>query len=210
MPLTPNNSRSGHGKEPPDSVADSTPIRRDELAWMRKVAGGDEEAIHDLLDCYQSGIRALIGRLTAWSSDVDDITQEVFLKAWQRAHQFTQQTSLQNWLYTIAVNQCRNHRRSLYRWWKMLDGLFEEKRNAQVVTSLEPHDQTQAWNELQQALLQLKSADREILVFTYMEEKSTAEIAQILSISENNLYVRLHRAKERLAQQLNPARREVK
>ena len=92
----------------------------------------------------------------------------------------------------------------------MLDGLFEEKRNAQVVTSLEPHDQTQAWNELQQALLQLKSADREILVLTYMEEKSTAEIAQILAISENNLYVRLHRAKERLAQQLNPARREVK
>jgi hypothetical protein len=78
-------------------------VWEDELEWMRSIANGDPLAIESLLDRYQQGIRNLVGRLTAWSSDVDDLTQEVFLKAWQRAAQFNRQVSLQNWLYTIAV-----------------------------------------------------------------------------------------------------------
>lgn len=177
---------------------------------MKQVAAGDEQAITDLLEHFQPGIRLLVGRLTAWSPDVDDLTQEVFLKAWQKAAQFNKRVSLQNWLYTIAVNQCRNHRRSLHRWWKMLEGFFEHKSAEQTQSALSPLDQSEAWSELQQALLQLSTTDRELLVLSYMEEKTTAEIMQILAISENNLYVRLHRAKERLARQLNQARTQVK
>lgn len=177
---------------------------------MRHVEQGGKEAIEELIKRFQPGMRNLIGRLTAWSPDVDDITQEVFLKAWQRAHQYRRQSSLQNWLYTIAVNQCRNHRRGLSRWWKMLDRFFEQKRVEQTQWATEPLDQDEAWTELQRALLQLSTTDRELLVLSYMEEKTTAEITQILSISENNLYVRLHRAKERLARHLNHARTQVK
>ncbi len=177
---------------------------------MRHVATGDREAIENLIKRFQPGIRNLIGRLTAWSADVDDITQEVFLRAWQRAHQFNRQSSLQNWLYTIAVNQCRNHRRGLSRWWKMLEGFFEQKRTEPSKTATEPLDQGEDWTELQQTLQQLSTTDRELLVLSYMEEKTTAEIMKILAISENNLYVRLHRAKERLARHLNQARTEVK
>lgn len=185
-------------------------VWEDELEWMRSIANGDPLAIESLLDRYQQGIRNLVGRLTAWSSDVDDLTQEVFLKAWQRAAQFNRQVSLQNWLYTIAVNQCRNHRRGLQRWWKMLDRLFEHRHYNPVDATRVFEEQNEAWNELQQALLQLKAADRELLVLTYMEEKNTAEITQILAISENSYYVRLHRAKERLAQHWNKARTQVK
>jgi RNA polymerase sigma-70 factor (ECF subfamily) len=177
---------------------------------MRHVATGDREAIENLIKRFQPGIRNLIGRLTAWSADVDDITQEVFLKAWQRAHQFNRQSSLQNWLYTIAVNQCRNHRRGLSRWWKMLEGFFEQKRTEGLPNSIETITTNEAWLEVQNALTQLRQPDRELLVLTYTEEKTTAEIVQILAITENNYYVRLHRAKERLTQQLESNRSQVK
>jgi RNA polymerase sigma-70 factor (ECF subfamily) len=205
----PKSSNRSSGAKPPPAVV-VPPKPHDEAEWMKQVAAGDERAITNLLEHFQPGIRLLVGRLTAWSPDVDDLTQEVFLKAWQKAAQFNRQISLQNWLYTIAVNQCRNHRRSLHRWWKLLDGFFEHKRSDQTSTSAVPQEQSEAWNELQQALLQLKAVDRELLVLSYMEEKSTAEITQILAISENSYYVRLHRAKERLAQQLNKARTRVK
>ena len=181
----------------------------DELEWMRCVAGGDGEAMEQLLERYQVGIRVLVGRLTAWGPDTDDLTQEIFLKAWQRASQFQRGTSLQNWLYTIAVNQCRNHRRGLQRWWRMLDRLFEHKRGEAVTPLLARAEQEESWNELQQALLQLRLADRELLVLTYMEQKSSHEIAQILGITENNYYVRIHRAKERLTEHLVRVRTQV-
>lgn len=205
----PKSSNRSSGDKPPPHEA-PPPKVLDEIEWMKRVAEGDERAITSLLEHFQPGIRLLVGRLTAWSPDVDDLTQEIFLKAWQKAGQFNRQISLQNWLYTIAVNQCRNHRRSLHRWWKMLEGLFEHKSSEQTHLALSPLDQSEAWSELQQALLQLSTTDRELLVLSYMEEKTTAEIIQILSISESNLYVRLHRAKERLARQLNQARTQVK
>jgi RNA polymerase sigma-70 factor (ECF subfamily) len=205
----PKSSNGSSGDKPPPALV-APPKPDDEAEWMKQVAAGDERAITNLLEQFQPGIRLLVGRLTAWSPDVDDLTQEVFLKAWQKAAQFNRQISLQNWLYTIAVNQCRNHRRSLLRWWKLLDGFFEHTRFAQTSTAAVHQEQSEAWIELQQALLQLKATDRELLVLTYMEEKSTAEITQILAISENSYYVRLHRAKERLAQQWNKARTEMK
>ena len=179
------------------------PQNSTELTWMHNIAQGDSVALTQLIQTYQNDIRTLIGRLTAWGSDVDDLTQEVFIKAWKNARHFRESTSLRNWLYTITVNHCRNHQRSLRRWWRTLHQFMEQKYHEQSPSrsALEHHDES--WRELQLGLLQLTVKDRELLVLTYMEQRSSTEIARILSITENNYYVRLHRAKQRLAEVLN-------
>ena len=174
-----------------------------EMALMQKIAHGDSAALTHLIDTYQNDIRTLIGRLTAWGPDVDDLLQEVFLKAWKNARHFRESTSLRNWLYTIAVNHCRNHQRSLRRWWRTLHQFMEHKYHEHPPSPAVLQCDDENWRELQRGLLQLAPRDRELLVLTYMEERSSTEIARILSITENNYYVRLHRAKQRLAEVLN-------
>ena len=181
----------------------SPPQNSTELTWMQNVARGDSVALTQLIQTYQNDIRTLIGRLTAWGPDVDDLLQEVFLKAWKNARHFRESTSLRNWLYTIAVNHCRNHQRSLRRWWRTLHQFMEHKYHEHPPSPAVLQCDDENWRELQRGLLQLAPRDRELLVLTYMEERSSTEIARILSITENNYYVRLHRAKQRLAEVLN-------
>ena len=74
--------------------------------------GGDHRAFEALVLKYQDRIYRLIQRLVSGSDVVDDLAQEVFIRAYRSLGDFKGESSLYTWLYKIALNLCRNHYRT--------------------------------------------------------------------------------------------------
>ena len=74
-----------------------------------RVLGGDRSAFAGLVEKYQGVIFNLAYRMTGSREDADDLTQETFIRAFQKLHQFQPDKKFFTWLYTIGINLIRNH-----------------------------------------------------------------------------------------------------
>ena len=162
-----------------------------------RISRGDEAAFVQLIDLHGESLRRLIGRLTAWHADGDDILQDVFLTVWQKAGRFDGRGSVQGWLKKIAANRCRNHFRTLNSIARKIEGfanfLFLNSSN-----STGRADAQSQGDELEVAIGRLNAEDRLVLVMFYLEELPGDEVAEILAVKPETLHVRLHRARKRL------------
>ena len=82
-----------------------------EVEWIRRVQRGDREAYGPLVDRYQRRIFAVVYRVLRRREDVEEIAQEIFLKAYLAAGTYNFESSFGTWLMRIAVNHCYDHLR---------------------------------------------------------------------------------------------------
>lgn len=166
---------------------------------IRGLVEGESAAMAEFVARYGPMLRRLIGRLCAWSADVDDLMQEVLLRAWERAGSY-RGGSLAAWLRAIAIHRCRNHFRGLGAWRRLLERFRGHVQSESGRPSDDPREQSD-W--IRQALQRLSAADRTILVLHYLEELPLEELAETLNARAGTLAVRLHRARERLKRLLD-------
>ena len=89
---------------------------------------GEEGVFRILVDRYQEKLRNLIYSIFNESDIVDDLTQEVFIKAYEALPNFRFQSSFYTWLYRIAVNRARDEmRKRKIRKWLTLDAMMESR-----------------------------------------------------------------------------------
>ncbi|MGI9616946.1 MAG: RNA polymerase sigma factor [Acidimicrobiales bacterium] len=148
-------------------------------------------------------------RRTADANDADDIVAEVFAVAWRRRTERladnTSPSAELPWLYGIAANVLRNHRRSQGRRLRLVERLESQPAPGQ----LDPSQLTET--TLRDALEQLPFDDRELLRLIAWEGLSHAEIGVVLGISTNAVGIRAHRARKKLEAELtdtHPSRSE--
>jgi RNA polymerase sigma-70 factor (ECF subfamily) len=166
---------------------------------------GDGEAFDALMGRYQDYIFHLCWRVTRIREDAEDLTQECFLKLHQHLHRLKPGNKLGNWLYTVALNDCRKRlrRRRLAAFFS-LDArnesdspLIDEPRS----TFLNPEQQ--AVNNQGRAILAtcvdaLAEDMRTAIVLRYEMDQDIPDIARILGRSEVATRGLLHRARLRL------------
>ncbi len=132
-----------------------------------------------------------------------DITASTFEKALAHLDGYrTQGSSPAAWLYKIALNEIRKN------YWKqrLLCPLHETDASPMDVEgTVQASEQTQL---LWAALSKLSNADRQLLILRFFEQLSSAEVADVLGCSLPNVYLRLHRALERLREQIERQRLE--
>ncbi|VAW87121.1 RNA polymerase sigma factor RpoE [hydrothermal vent metagenome] len=90
----------------------SGPVRMDNKTdqyLVERVQGGDKQAFDILVKKYQHRIVALVSRFLKNSADVQDVTQEAFIKAYRALPNFRGDSAFYTWLYRIAVNTAKNH-----------------------------------------------------------------------------------------------------
>ena len=125
----------------------------------------------------------------------DDLTQEVFLRAFRHANQFRQASSVKTWLFAIARNAVRDHRRSAFvRRVQLVDDVAHHVESTMEPSQLPSPEVEDAWP----LVMQLKEADREVIVLRLRDDLSFAEISSITHVSEPALRVRYQRALKRL------------
>jgi len=184
------------------------PRTSDEFQLMTRLAGGDRPAMHDLIESHGEMLARLIGRLTSWHTDRDDILQDVLIAVWQNAGSYSGNGSLEGWLKRIAINRCKNHFRATSSVRRLIEGFIQvSKPQEQIYNVGEHEDDTKS--KLQQAMKKLSLADRTMLVLFYLEEMPGDELAIALNLKPETLHVRLHRARKRLKQIIEEQSDEV-
>ena len=178
--------------------------KSDELI-ATEIQQGNIDAIGVLIDRYETKLKRYGMRFLTHDDDIEDVVQEIFIKAYQNIQSFDPKRKFSSWIYRIAHNEFINHIRYHAR-----DPLpffdFE-------VDTLIPHpfsddtpesdlERKETKELMDRALKKLDSKYREILLLFYYEELSYEEIADILRIPKSTVGVRLNRAKKELKKYL--------
>jgi len=170
---------------------------------------GEQGAYRILVERYQERIRNLIYSIFHEREIVDDLSQEVFIKAYQALPQFRFQSSFYTWLYRIAVNKSRDElrKRKVRRWFSlqtMMENSDKELGSKIVVEPLDKEPQ-----ELLAAGLQsLPEKYRVAIVLKDIDGLSYEEIAEIMECELGTVKSRLSRARSMLRKVLEPLLRE--
>lgn len=165
----------------------------------------DEELITDWFDAYADDVyRFLIYYMS--TPDVEDLVQEVFIKAIDRYSSFKGDSSPKTWLISIARNLAIDEARKKKRKdWRKLIKTYE----LQIDTSPEDKQVTKERKlELHQAIEKLKEDYRAVVILRGIEELSVAETAHTLKWTESKVRVTFHRALKVLKSEVKEAHYE--
>jgi RNA polymerase sigma factor (sigma-70 family) len=183
----------------------------DELL-VEQFSQGKESAFESIIELHSADVAALANRLLGWPSDVEDITQDVFLAAFLGLKKFRRDCSLKTWLFTITINKCRSYKYKLKLRKLRTIPIQKSFDQAQDVKGIEmklppagAHRQlleAETFERVRNAIAALPAKYHEAVVLRYLQELPAEEISRILGISKNTLQVRLSRARERLKQDL--------
>lgn len=126
----------------------------------------------------------------------EDIFQEVFIKVNASLGAFRGESSIKTWLLRITVNACKDYLKSAYN--RRVTVFSEEEENSiPTADTAEEIEQRQDGEQIRKALLLLPEKYREVLVCLYFEERSVAETAKVLGISEGTVKSRLSRGRDK-------------
>ena len=126
----------------------------------------------------------------------EDVVQETFLKAFRNLDSFRGESSEKTWLIRIAVNCCRDYRKSA--WYRYVDPRVSIDQ-LPVLSSALPSDDHVA---LTMAIMKLKPKYMEVVLLYFYEGLPIKEIAKMLNLTEAAVSSRIHKAKIRLRDEL--------
>jgi RNA polymerase sigma-70 factor (ECF subfamily) len=168
-----------------------------ETEQITRASQGDEAAWVGLVRQQQEAVFRLAYLLLGDADDAEDVTQEVFIRAFRALDRFDTARPLRPWLLEITRNQCYNWRRALRRHLAALTRWGQVAPSADV----DPNEQmVQHWkaDALWQAVRRLRATDQEVVYLRCFLELSVEETAQALAIAPGTVKSRLSRALDRL------------
>ena len=189
-------------------AASSIPESTDERL-VRAVLDGDRDAFAVVVDRYKRGIAAFIGASVRQPSDVADLTQETFLRAYAHLGTFNPELGrFSTWLYHIARNVVRTFLgRSLKR--PLHADLGEEQTLENVAADVSRESdpiggvlRAEAEAEVRAALAELPERTRTVLALRFYENMEYQTIATTMGLSLGNVKTLIHRGKLALAHKL--------
>src|SRR6185295_16703528 len=167
---------------------------------ISKVLTGDQQAYAELVNRYQNYVFTLALRFTKNREDAEEVSQDIFVKAYRALADFKGTSKFSTWLYTIVNNTCITFLRKKRLQTHSLDneGVFEvaDRQDSGLRANLVEQKSKVAM--VNNAINMLNADDAEIITLFYKSEQSLEEIAQILGLETNKDKVRLHRARARL------------
>ena len=182
-------------------------------ALVARVQRGDQQAFNLLVEKYQRKLARLLQRLIRDPAEVEDVTQETFIRAYRALPAFRGDSAFYTWLYRIGVNTAKNH-------------LIAMGRRAPTTTGVEP-DEAEGREEAAESLRDINTPDRVLMskeiaetvnaaIGELPEELRTAiqlreldgltyeEISAIMECPIGTVRSRIFRAREAIAGKLRP------
>ena len=164
-----------------------------------KVQAGDKEAFGFLIERYEDKLKRYGRKFLNTKEDIEDIVQEVFIKAYTHIQSYDSTQRFSPWVYRIAHNQFVNELRKKSR---QPLGFFDPDTILPFVTASEttdgPLEQEELKKMMEEFLDEVASKYREPLVLFFYEELSYQDISEVLHIPVTTVGVRIKRGKEKL------------
>lgn len=171
-----------------------------DISIIQKVLDGNTEAFGVLVDRYGTMVFQVIHRIIGNREESEDISQEVFIRAFRQLGQFRGDAAFSSWLYRIAWNLSldRLDKRRKEAWIEI--GELTETHTLNNVVNEPYHvmDAAERKRSLMIEVEKMEAPDRLLVDLYYRDDKSVKEIAWIMGIGESNVKIRLHRIRKKL------------
>ncbi len=177
----------------PDSPSDA------EL--VRAAQKGDRDALGTLLDRYRNMVFELTTQYAHVSSDAEDLAQDVFLRAFERLDQLNQSDRFAAWLYSMALNRCRDYAKNRRR---ETHAFTDTKATTHQLAgaSEDRGDESLMWSEemdhVWEAIRALPPTYAVPFLLKYRDGLPYKAMATRMDVSVSALKVRVHRARKKL------------
>ncbi len=193
----------------PETPSDANPSNKDPALDARseglvaRCRLGDRDGFGELVALTEPGIRRLLGRLCGRGADLDDLVQDVYLRAWRAFPKFRGESRFSTWLFRIAANAASTWR---------------QRRKAPIPL---PEDASRSWSgptELREVPLMeayervlsgLSPELRAVLVLHEAEGLSYRDVAETLGCPIGTVMSRLHRARKIILDELRDRLEEL-
>lgn len=164
-----------------------------------KIKKGDTESFRLLVERYQHMIFTTASKILKNRQDAEEVSQDIFLKAYTSLKDFRGEAKFSTWLYRIAYHKCLDHlkkKRAVAT--SSIDALAENFQPGYKDSGLEKLEEIERKQFVKAAIEALPGDDGWIVTMFYLEELSLKEIAQITGRNPNSIKVKLFRSRDRL------------
>ncbi len=180
--------------------ADPKPVELSAEELALRCQEGCLESFEHLVHQFEQRIVNFLNKMLGCRQDAEDLAQETFIKAYKNIHRFDPQYKFTTWLFTIAKRTAMNHYRSARATVELTPEKEVDERDPSL--ALEEKDQAQSlWHKARRLL---KPSQFEALWLRYGEGFSIGETAKVMRTNELRVRVLLHRARTKMAKQLDP------
>jgi RNA polymerase sigma-70 factor (ECF subfamily) len=171
------------------TLSGDTPVRSGLDTDVALAAGGDASAFERLYQTHVGRIHSLTRRMLG-THEADEVTQDIFVRTWQKLGQFRGESAFSTWLHRLAVNVVNEKRRSfaIYR-----ERMSDDPAALDTITVLPARADLTV--DFEHAIGQLPPGAREIFVLHDVEGYKHREIAAMLEIATGTSKRQLHRAR---------------
>ena len=179
--------------------------KEEDMMLIHRALNNDQSAYRTLMKKYRKLVQNLIYKMISNKDDVEDLTQEAFIKAFNSLDKFDMEYAFSTWLYKIASNNCIDYLRK-----KKLNTFSLDKEISQTDEDLRfeiPDEdfkpdmsiiQNQRKDFLEKAINSLPKKYKEVIILRHKEEMDYAEIAKTLGVPIGTVKAHLFRARELL------------
>lgn len=169
-----------------------------DLLIIDRILAGEQNLYADLVDRYKSYVYTITFKILLNRPEAEEAAQDAFIKAFHNLSAFHREAKFSTWLYRIAFNTAISYKRKHRQQFQSIETTIIA-HSGDGESSLEKNDKKKF---LAMAMEKLGEADRTALSLFYLQEFSLEEIAEIMSMQANTIKVRIHRARQRVADEL--------
>ncbi len=183
-------------------------VNFDDSYYIAKVLKGDTAAYSYLVNRYSDMVYSIALKILVNPSDAEDLSQEVFISAYQSLKDYRGSSKFSTWLYRITFNKAISKlRKTRYEVFTDNEKHFELWGGNRVIQELD--NEEEKVKVLEEAIRQLSADEQLLVVLYYFEEQSVEEISVIMRMSVSNVKVKLFRVRKRLKEMIEKVDKKI-
>ena len=170
-----------------------------EKGLIKQIIEGDTALYSYFVKQYADKIFGMIYKIVRCSAESEELTQDVFLKAFNNLKKYQGKSQFSTWLYRIAYNTAissTRKKRILYP--AINDSLLNNISDNEVDKVFSHEDNETLVLKLEKALSQLEPEEKSLITLFYYSDKSVQDISEIMDISQANVKTKLYRVRKKL------------
>ena len=188
-------------------------MKNDDVQLIERTLAGDESAFSTLVQKYQKPVHAFVHRKIGDFHIAEEITQDIFLRVYEKLPTLKNPNTFAGWLYVIAARQC-------FAWFEKkripmesLDAMSPAELEELAYTRYRAEQQREFVSERQREIVErllqkLPEGERSVVTLHYLNSMTCEDVSKFLGVSPNTVKSRLHRARKRLKKE-EPTIREI-
>ena len=173
-------------------------MRSDEKDIIKHILRGETHLYAHFVEKYSEAVFSLVAHMINCREDAEEITQDIFLKAFEKLSSFNVDSSFSTWLYRVAYNTTIS---ALRRRPCISVAIAEEilaDTDDTLVDETLSNENEELLQRLDRAIALLSPGERALVRLYHLEERSISETMQITGLKESSVKVKLYRARKKL------------